>query len=272
MPPGSAAPLRRLRSLLLSIIGLVLCAACASPSPTPPVTPALVRLLATDLTEPLAFDLALAYAEVNPNVLVSPALETPDRLASELSAGRAELALTLTPDPALFGTPVGHLPLHLVVHPGNPVTSLTLAQAQDIFAGRVTDWSVVSAEQGAIAVAARADGSSADEFFRAQLWGSPPPDDAAVTPAARLAPTWGAMRELVGGSPGSLGYLIGPELAESVRPVPILTALGQPAQMQALIVAVAPADPSGPARGFLAWVQSTGGQAIVAQRHAALEP
>jgi ABC-type phosphate transport system substrate-binding protein len=231
-----------------------------------------VRLLATDLTEPLAYDLALAYADVNPNVLVNPSLDTPDRLAAELRAGRAELALTITPDPALFGTPVGNLPLHIVTHPDSPIPSLTVAQAQDIFAGRLTQWSDVSAEQGDIYLAVRAAGSPAADFFLAQLWGDPPPEGAAVTPAARLAPTWGAMRELVGGNPGGLGYLIGPELASSVRPLPLLTAEGQPAEFSALIVALALADPSGPVRDFLAWVQSPAGQAVVATRHAPLEP
>ncbi len=261
---------RRLSFILHPSYFILLLAACAAPPPLPPPTPALIRLLATDLTEPLAYDLALAYADVNPNVLVNPALDTPGRLAAELRAGRADLALTITPDPALFGTPVGNLPLHLVVHPDNPIASLTVAQAQDIFAGRLTQWSDVSAEQGDIYLAAREAGSPADDFFRAQLWGDPPP--AAVTPSARLAPTWGAMRELIGGNTGGLGYLIGPELADFVRPMPMLTAEGQPAEFSALIVAVAPADPAGPARDFLAWVQSPAGQAILAVRHAPLDP
>jgi hypothetical protein len=264
-----AYPLTRLLRIVALCAAL---AACATPTPTPPGTPALVRLLATDLTEPLAYDLALAYADVNNAVLVVPALEAASGLAAELTAGRAELALTLTPDPALFGTPAGYLPLSVAAHPDNPITSLTVAQAQDIFAGRVRDWSQVSAEQGGILVVARAAGSPADDFFRAQLWGDPPPDDAAVSPGARLAPTWGAMRELISENPHSLGYLIGPELADFVRPLPLIMADGQPADFRALNVAVAAADPEGPARAFLAWVQSPAGQAVVAQRHAPLEP
>ena len=118
---------------------MLLLAACATPTATPPPTPALVRVLATDLTEPLALDLALAYAADNPAVVVAPTLAAADTLAASLQAGQADLALTVTPDPALFGTPLGYVPLTVVVNPANPLDRLPLATAQALFSGQVTD-------------------------------------------------------------------------------------------------------------------------------------
>lgn len=269
----SRSGMRAIWSPIVVGLGLALIlAACATPTPTPPGTPALVRLLATDLTEPLAYDLALAYAEVNAGVLVAPARESAARLAGELRAGRGDLALTVEAGAGQFATPVGYLPLHVVVHPDNPAQSLTVAQAQDLFAGRVRDWSAVSGGQGDVYVGAREAGSEADNFFVAQLWGDPPGEGAGVTANARLAPTWGAMRELVSGNRGLIGYLIGPELADFVRPVPLITAAGETVAWRALIVAASAREPDGPARDFLAWVQSPAGQAVIAIRHQALEP
>ncbi len=251
-------------SLLLSVL-----VGCAQPAPTPPPTPALVRVLATDLTEPLAFDLALAYAANNPAVVVAPALAEAGTLAGALGVGQADLALTVTPDAALFGTPLGYVPLTLVVNPANPLATLTLAQAQALFEGRVLDWSVVGETAGQVRVVARAPESDAGRMFAGQFWGT---TAGTITANAALAPTWEAMRTLVGEDPYAIGYVIGPVLDNTLKPLTLTSADGKEVVMQGLVVAVAASEPSGAARGWLAWAQSAAGQAVVAQRHTALTP
>jgi phosphate transport system substrate-binding protein len=250
---------------------LLLAAACAVPAPTPPPTPALVRLLVTDLTEPLGWDLALAYAKAHPAVAVVPQLAPAGNLAAELIAGRAELALTADPDPALFASPVAYLPWAVVVHPGNPLSVVSPDAARALFAGQLTEWSQLGGGPGQVQVVARAAGSTASEAFLARLWG-PAAAGAAVTPNARLAPTWDALRALVAENPNAIGYLIGPALDESVRAL-VLRAEGQPApDLRLLLVAAAAGEPAGPARDFVAWAQGADGQAVVALRHAPLPP
>ena len=248
---------------------MLLLAACATPTATPPPTPALVRVLATDLTEPLALDLALVYAADNPAVVVAPTLAAADTLAASLQAGQADLALTVTPDPALFGTPLGYVPLTVVVNPANPLDRLPLATAQALFAGQVTDWALAGGDSGPVAVMARAPDSEAGRAFAGQLWGG---GEGTVTPNARLAPTWDAMRALVAADPQAIGYVIGPALDETLKPLALIGADGQAVTLQLLVVAVAAGEPEGPARGWLAWAQSADGQAVVAQRHSPLAP
>ncbi len=70
----------------------------------------------------------------------------------------------------------------------------------------------------------------------------------------------------------AIRFVLDPVLDDTLRPVTILDAAGQPLTFTLLLVAAAAADPSGPTRDFLAWAQSPAGQAVVAQRHLALEP
>ena len=249
---------------------MLLLAACATPTATPPPTPALVRVLATDLTEPLALDLALVYAADNPAVVVAPTLAAADTLAASLQAGQADLALTVTPDPALFGTPLGYVPLTVVVNPANPLDRLPLATAQALFAGQVTDWALAGGDSGPVAVMARAPDSEAGRAWAGQLWSAPA--EGTITPNARLAPTWDAMRALVAADPQAIGYVIGPALDDTLKPLALTGADGQAVTLQMLVVAVAVGEPAGAARGWLAWAQSADGQAVVAQRHSPLTP
>jgi ABC-type phosphate transport system substrate-binding protein len=271
---GRAGAAYRRLSVAARLCVALLLAGCAQASPTPPPTPALVRVLATDLTEPLAWDLALAYAANNPAVVVAPALAAAGGLAAELEAGQAELALTVTPDPALFGTPVGYVPLSVVVNPANALETLPLAQAQALFEGRVLEWSALGAAgqpagQGQVHVVARAPDSDAGRAWASQLWGEAA---GTVMPNALVAPTWEAMAALVAEDPYAVGYVIGPVLDDRLKPLQLTDAEGQVVAMQLLVVAVAAGEPSGAARGFLAWAQGAAGQAVVAQRHTALAP
>jgi phosphate transport system substrate-binding protein len=250
------------------VVGL-LAAACAQAPPTAPPTPALVRLLVTDLTEPLGWDLALAYGDANPAVVVAPQLAPAGSVAADLAAGQAELALTVDPDAALFATPVGYLPWAVVVHPGNPLETLDPDQARALFAGALTEWSQVGGA-GQVLVAARSADSAAGQAFLARLWGGAA--GAQVTANARLAPTWAAMRTLVAENPNALGYLIGPEVDESVKPLALAGDGPAPPDLRELVVAAAAGEPGGTARAFVAWAQSRAGQAVVAERHDRLEP
>ena len=96
-------------------------------------------------------------------------------------------------------------------------------------------------------------------FGQALLLGEPP------SVSALVAPSWAAMRELVGGDVNAIGYLPRAELERTVR------ALEQPVALRALVVAVAASEPTGPARDFLAWAQSEAGQAVVGERFEVLE-
>src|SRR6187431_2290757 len=117
--------MRPIRHALLALL-LAATAACTTATVPPPPTPALLRVAVTDLTEPLFYDLAAAYAQANPAVALAPHLARDAGLPAMLAAGQAELALTTAADPQLFATPLGYIPIRLAAHPDNPLASLSL--------------------------------------------------------------------------------------------------------------------------------------------------
>jgi phosphate transport system substrate-binding protein len=60
----------------------------------------------------------------------------------------------------------------IVVHPNNPVRTLTRRQVADIFAGRITDWSQVKGTAGPIHLYARDDKSGTFDTFQNLVLGS----------------------------------------------------------------------------------------------------
>ncbi len=241
---------------------MALLSACASPTLTPRPTPALVRVAVTDITEPLLLDLAAAYARVNPDVVVAPSLAPQSALAAQLVAAQADLAFTIAPDPTLFATPIGYVPFEFVVRPGNPLKSISLPQAQGLFAGRPADWGQVGGAAGSVQVVTRGPGTGAAAALAATAFGP-----ITVTASALVAPTWAAMRQLVAANPGAVGYLIAPELDGTVKPLALQDAQGAPLALRLLAVAEAASEPSGAARNFLAWAQGPVGQAAVGMRN-----
>src|SRR6185503_15274173 len=85
------------------------------------------------------------------------------------------------------------------------------------------------------------------------------------TRTALLAPSWAAMREVVGDDTNTIGYLPRAEVDSAVK------VLSVDVDLHTLISAMCATEPSGPARDFVAWLQSPAGQAVVAQRYLAID-
>jgi len=235
--------------------GLLALAVLATGCAAPPATPSPVRLEATDLAEPMLADLVQADSGLKAEMVALPL----PALNDDLAAGRADLALAVTYAPGQYATPLGYVTFLVVVNSANPVSRLAAAQLRDIYAGRATDWQQVGGAQGAIEVVSRESGSdAASAFSTAALLGAPP------TLNALVAPDWAAMRQAVSQNPAAIGYLPAPEGLASVK------AVGLDVTLQALVVAVAPREPTGAARSFLAWAQSEPGQAVIGRRYQAV--
>jgi phosphate transport system substrate-binding protein len=251
------SPARPARRRLAHVLAVMALAACAAPTPEP--TPVTFTIAATELAAPLAQDLADAYRAAAPGSLPIVTITPQTALAAELAAGRADLAFTAQPlgaEAGQFATPLGYAPLAVIIHRDNPLAVLSLAQVRALFAGQIADWAQVGGAAGPVQAVTREAGSDGAQAFQAAALG-----EAEVTLNALVAPTWAAMRTLVGESAGALGYLPRSELDNSVK------ALSLEAELWALIAATAPAEPAGAARAFLAWAQSEAGQAVVARRH-----
>ncbi|MBL8046426.1 MAG: substrate-binding domain-containing protein [Anaerolineales bacterium] len=227
--------------------------ACQTATPAPQT----FTLAATDLTAELAADLVAAYRQNNAAPLINVVPQS--ALAGELAARNAQAAFTTNAPQGFYSTPIAYVSFVVVVHPNNPVNTLTLAQVQATYGGQLTDWAQVGGSAGAVQVLAREDGSDgAGAFNGAALNGI------AITPNAQVAATWVAMRQLIQQNPNAVGYLPASEVDATVK------ALTLDSELRVLIVAVAPAEPTGAPRDFLAWAQSEAGQAAAQQNFFAL--
>ncbi len=101
--------------------------------------------------------------------------------------------------------------LAIVVHPSNGVTGLSRQQIQSIFSGLITNWRQVGGSDMPIRPITREEGSGTREEFIKRVMGK-----VRVSRGALVQESNGAVKELVRGDPGAIGYmslgLVGGEL------------------------------------------------------------
>lgn len=90
----------------------------------------------------------------------------------------------------------------VVVHPDNPVKSLTTAQLKDIYAGKLTNWKAVGGPDKRINIYTRdkASGTRAVFWKKALAKGD-------ISPKAQFVPSNGAMKTAVAQDPYAIGYV-----------------------------------------------------------------
>jgi phosphate transport system substrate-binding protein len=92
--------------------------------------------------------------------------------------------------------------LAVIVHPSNPITTLTEEQVQDIFAGRVRTWREVGGHSAPIVIVTREAGSGTYGAFEELVM-----QDELPSPQALRQGSNGAVRQIVAGHPDAIGYI-----------------------------------------------------------------
>ncbi len=250
------------------------CAAPAAPLPTPlpAATPVPVWLGIEDGAEPLA--LVLDTLETPPPGgvlhLVSGSRQG---LLDDLAAGKLDaLFLHQLPpnaDSAFWVNPVAVDGLALIVHPDNPVESLTLAEAQGIFSGQIRSWAEVGGPDRTIEPLIREEGASSRLLLRERVLGGQPP---ALSSALKAGDE--ALQAAVAENPAAIGAAMMAALTPAVRPLALdgllpdrNTTGTQQYRLTTPLYFLAPAEPHGPLRALLAWLQSPEGQAALGARY-----
>lgn len=270
----------------LAILTLAL-AGCQGPivptSPTPTLT--TIHILVEPSVAPLLRELAINYRPAH--MLIAWEIEAGDltTLTGWLANGRAPFALTnyLSPDSALWATPIGQDGLAIIVNVNNPISGLSAEQLRGLFTGRTLNWRELGEPDSPVMPISRPDGSSSGTLFRRFVLGDQP-----VTGAAQLAVSDVAVINGVRADRGAIGYVTmglltldghGIDQANGLRAVPLngmLPTAGSVADsrypLSAPIVFFGPTAPGNDAyRDFFAWVQSAAGQAIVGKYYAPLK-
>ena len=267
-------PGRGLAALVpLFLVLVALLTACGEPVATP--EPVYLRASGSTAMAPLVAELAAAFGEQQPTVsLEVTGLGTQFGLEA-LRAGETDIALaSWLPGSLESGwraTAIARDGIAVIVHPSNPVDGLGLLQLQDLFAGRVYQWSAAGGRlaQGEVQPVSREEGSGTRAAFEVLVMG-----DRDVTPWAVIAPSSQAVVEYVAGEEQAIGYVSMGWVTSEVKvlkvegELPTAQSAGQgsyPITRDLWLVTMeAPMDP---VQGFVDFALSPAGQQIAGQDH-----
>ena len=224
---------------------------------------------------PVLRELAAAFQEKNPNVLVEVQGGGSTVGWDEVRADRVEMAALSWWDegmsiPEGFRlTPVGRDAIAVIVHAQNPITNVTALQLRALFAGEILEWSALSDMTGEPAIVSREDGSGTRAAFEARIMGGQ-----RVTLNALVMPTTEAMVDYVATHRLAVGYVSPNAADDRVNVVPVEGLLpsseavhtGAYTVMRLLYLA-APEPPSPAAQAFLDFVQDPIAQSIIGEHH-----
>jgi phosphate transport system substrate-binding protein len=102
----------------------------------------------------------------------------------------------------------------VVVHPRNPIRSLTKAALQDIFTGKIANWKALGGVDRGINVYTRDEASGTREVFWQMAL-----EKKETTPGANVVVSNGAMKSAVATDPYAIGYLSVGYIDPTVAPV-----------------------------------------------------
>jgi phosphate transport system substrate-binding protein len=249
-------------------------------SPTEPSAEAggQLQIAGSSTVQPLAQSLAEAYMEQNPDVEIDvqgggSSVGVKSAAEGTTPIGNASRALKDSEKeeyPDLIAHTIARDGIAIVVHPEVPVDGLSLNEAQQIFAGEIRNWSEVGGPDENIVVVSREEGSGTRGAFEDMVMG----DDALIVDTALLQPSNGAVKTTVASTPLSIGYISFGYLDDSVKAVEIdgvepTVANAQSDEYPVVrpLNMVTKGEPTGLAKGFLDFIMSAEGQAIVAEEY-----
>ncbi|MDI6844765.1 MAG: phosphate ABC transporter substrate-binding protein [Candidatus Saccharicenans sp.] len=102
--------------------------------------------------------------------------------------------------------------LAIIVHPGNPVDSLTIEEVKSIFIGEITTWEKFTGQKKAITVVVREEGSGTRGAFQEMVMGK-----SRISRKAIVQDSNGTVREIVSRDPNAIGFISLGLVNESVK-------------------------------------------------------
>ena len=160
----------------------------------------------------------------------------------------------------------------MIVHPSNAISSLTLAQIKDIYAGKATNWKDVGGPAQPIVVVGRDSASGTREFFNTKIMGTN-----ATTPTMLEKNSNGGVKSSIAPNPGAIGYVGMGYIDATVKELNISVNGTQiPPTVNNVVTGSYPlsrqlfyltnGDASGLAKDFIAFTLSPDGQKIVEEQ------
>ena len=111
----------------------------------------------------------------------------------------------------------------MIAHPSNPVEALTASQIQDIYAGKITNWSQLGGEDAPITVVDREAGSGLRSAFKERIFG---PNYQGDIGEVDTAIGTDEMSQIVSSNPFAIGY-VGTGSIKGTKPLTLVNECGQ---------------------------------------------
>ena len=216
--------------------------------------------------------LAQEYAYVNPDNVIdvqgggsSAGIQAAESGTAEIGMSSRNLRET---EQHLWSIEIAKDGLAIIVHPSNPVKTLTLEQLRGIYAADYTNWKDVGGPDARIHITSREEGSGTRSAFEEMVMG-----DRRITSKAIVQDSNGAVRQFISDDPFSIGFISLGLVEIGERPVSALSIDDvAPTRMNVLngyytlfrsFLFVATEKPAGHVMDFIEYIRSPEGQRIL---------
>lgn len=247
----------RVNLILLAVAASYLgaCAPAATITPTPVVQQVIKTPAYADLVKTW-FD---GYLQDNPDSYISLSIQPPEAALASLGDGTGEVIIGgLAPPAGWFATPLSDDGIVVVVHPDLGVRDLSVEELAAIFTGRMSSWESLAELDLPIQAVIPLPGDEVRATFQSTVMSGQH-----FTNNAMLGPTPAAVLQLVAENEGAVGFLPFSAVGDKIRPIRVEGTLPGAATINdgsyplpISILAIAPQEPSGEVRAWLAWLQA----------------
>jgi phosphate transport system substrate-binding protein len=193
-----------------------------TPSPTPDILTGRLTLAGSTTIQPLISPLADDFVKLHPNINMDIAgggtavgISAVHNGTSDI--GMASRTLTTEESKGINQFQIAFDVLAIVVHPDNPVKTLTLAQIQDIYFGRVTNWKDLGGLDQPIVPVQREISSGSRGAFDEMVLNK----QTATASNIETAVTAGDAAARISSEEGAIGYLGFGNLEKSIKVVAV---------------------------------------------------
>ena len=247
--------------LVSGVVALSLALGACTPTPTPtPVPGPVPRVAVTPAFAPRVLAWAHAYLEELGPLPFDLEIVQAGVALEGLDQGEYVVAIgALEPQDGWFATPLARDPIAVVTGSGSGVSQVTRLALVDLLAGRITRWSELGGHDRAVQPILPLPGDDLRQVLDETLMLGK-----AYFSGSRLIATPAQALELLDEDPAAFALLPLSSLPAGSIPLrldgvlPESDALGAGSYaLVAQVVAVAPSEPRGPVRDWLAWVQSS---------------
>ena len=208
-------------ALIRTLLGMIVLVALGGCGTRSQAAEQQITITGSTSVGPFVEQLAERYNEMHPEQTINVQALGSSAGIQAATEGTAEIGMSsrqLKTDEAtqLESIEIARDALVVIVHPRNPVASLSTEQVRAIFTGAIQNWREVGGNDAPVVVVTREAGSGTYSAFEELVMDEQLPAADALRQGSN-----GAVRQIVGGDPDAIGYISLGIVDQSVKPVAV---------------------------------------------------